>query len=564
MAHEPGGLTSRGLRALFEVGSPSGLTDGQLLERFATHAGLGSEQAFEAIIGRHGPMVLRACRGILGDDHEAMDAFQATFLVLARKGRSLWVGDSLGPWLHRVACRAASKARAGAARRRELERRMAEVAMDPGSKADRLDDLASILHEELDRLPEHYRAAIVLCDLQGHTCEETARRLGCAVGTVGSRLSRGRERLRSRLARRGLAPTAGSIVLAFAGEALAAPVPGSLATATLRGAVAVATSRATAGASSAAVASLAEDVSRSLIMAKIRSITVGLAVACGLTLAAGGTYRAIARPQAQDPATAKPADPPAPKPAAKDSKQAMLKRHKDFLLATFGNMRPLIVDARGVRFQCREVILYRDGTLKVYKFDPADGVEFARDEAQEPMVPPLRHNGPIREVNVFNDEKLLITTSDDEVKVWDGLSCELKKSIEGQFMRPLFFGRGVGGGRFATVDVAGRVVTLWDAKTLEPVGTIRPEGSPRLIGAGLSKDGRTLATIGEDHSVTLRDAADGKPFATLRPPTPPIAGVFGDAISGDKPVLHIDAPFWEGVKFLLPPEAKPAENSKAD
>ena len=81
-----GGLASRGVRSLLEVGSPASLTDGQLLERFATNQGLGSELAFEALLDRHGPMVLRACRGILRDDHEAMDAFQATFLVLAPQG----------------------------------------------------------------------------------------------------------------------------------------------------------------------------------------------------------------------------------------------------------------------------------------------------------------------------------------------------------------------------------------------------------------------------------------------------------------------------------------------
>jgi WD40 repeat protein len=237
-----------------------------------------------------------------------------------------------------------------------------------------------------------------------------------------------------------------------------------------------------------------------------------------------------------------------------------VKRHKDFIYATFGNMRPLIESPKGVRFQSREVILSKDGTVRVYNFDAVWDIDPARDEAMEPMVPPLRHDGPIRDVGIFDDDKLLITSSDDAVKVWDGLSCALRKSIEGQFMYPLFFSRGgLGGGRFATVDVTGQVVTLWDSKTLEPVGTIRPEGSPKLIGAGLSRDGRTLATIGEDHSVALRDAADGKPFAILRPPTPPIARVFVEANWTKKPVLQLDDPFWEGVKSLLPPVPEPAK-----
>lgn len=88
----------------------TGLTDRQLLERFATHHDQVGELAFEVLVERHGPMVLRACRSIARDEHDAMDAFQATFLVLVRKRGSLWVQDSLGPWLHRVACRAAGRA----------------------------------------------------------------------------------------------------------------------------------------------------------------------------------------------------------------------------------------------------------------------------------------------------------------------------------------------------------------------------------------------------------------------------------------------------------------------
>src|SRR4051812_25029591 len=116
----PGRIASRDLRTLFHAGTVGSLTDGQLLERFLCHRGEGGETAFAALVERHGPMVLNACRGILGDDHEAMDAFQATFLVLARKAGSLWVRDSLGPWLHRVASRVATRAKARGGRRRAI------------------------------------------------------------------------------------------------------------------------------------------------------------------------------------------------------------------------------------------------------------------------------------------------------------------------------------------------------------------------------------------------------------------------------------------------------------
>jgi RNA polymerase sigma factor (sigma-70 family) len=233
------------------------LTDGQLLERFATHDGEAAELAFEAIVERHGPMVHRACRGILRDDHEAMDAFQATFLVLVRHGRSLWVRDSLAPWLHRVACRAAARASVQVRRRKALERRAAE--MIAGRTNERVgDDLAATLHEELDRLPDRFRAPIVLCDLEGCTCEQAARHIGCPVGTVASRLARGRERLSRRLARHGVVPSVATIGIALSSDANGAAMPAAMADSTFR---------AVTGKASIATASLANSLSSSMIMA---------------------------------------------------------------------------------------------------------------------------------------------------------------------------------------------------------------------------------------------------------------------------------------------------------
>jgi RND family efflux transporter MFP subunit len=189
------------LRTLFSAGTIRDLTDGQLLERFATDRGEAAEQAFSTLVERHGPMVLRVCRGVLVDPHDTQDAFQATFLVPVKKARALWVRDSLGPWLHQVAFRTASCARAAAARRRRHER-CAAAAKTSHSEVG--DELGRVLHEEIERLPERFRAPLVLCDLEGRTHEQAARHLGWPVGTVKSRQSRGRERLRQRLLRRGL------------------------------------------------------------------------------------------------------------------------------------------------------------------------------------------------------------------------------------------------------------------------------------------------------------------------------------------------------------------------
>ena len=190
----------------FNVGTVGGLSDAELVERFVARRDPTAEAAFTVLVRRHGPMVHRVCRAIVRDHHAAQDASQATFLVLARKAGSLRVGNSLGPWLHGVACRVAAKARAAATRRRAHEARVA--GMTPTLVSDGLrEDLGPMIHEEIARLPDRYRTPIILCDLEGRTYEEAARAMGRPVGTIKSRLARGREQLRGRMIRRGVAPT---------------------------------------------------------------------------------------------------------------------------------------------------------------------------------------------------------------------------------------------------------------------------------------------------------------------------------------------------------------------
>ncbi|MHC5539532.1 RNA polymerase sigma factor [Singulisphaera rosea] len=215
------------IRTLFSVGMSAELTDGQLLERLVTRRGEEAGFAFAAVIERHGPMVLRTCLSVARHDHDAQDAFQAIFFILARRARSLWVRDPLGPWLHRVAFRVAVRARVAKVRRQEAEIRMAVMLSEDIAERTPL-DLRPVLHEEVERWPHHYRLPIVLCDLEGRTYEEAARCLRCPVGTIKSRLTRAREKPRTRLVRRGLAPTAGSLGLIGANEAISATIPSAL------------------------------------------------------------------------------------------------------------------------------------------------------------------------------------------------------------------------------------------------------------------------------------------------------------------------------------------------
>ncbi len=317
MAIRPKGTLERQLRTVFNLGTIGELTDGQLLERFATRGGEAAELAFAAVVERHGPMVLRVCRHALGDQNDAEDAFQATFLILVKQARSLWVRDSLGPWLHRVAHRVATRARLSAARRREHERRTAAAMPTVVYERGDWDELLSLLHQEIERLPERCRVPVVLCDLQGLTHERAARHLGWPVGTVKSRLARARELLRGRLSRRGMGLPAGLIFSekglggAFTFQGVGVVLPGTLVESTVRAAVPFAAGKALAvGVISSRVAILIEEAQKTMAVTKLK-LAAALVLVIGAAGAAGVLAQHGPRPgagpspeQAQGPASA--------------------------------------------------------------------------------------------------------------------------------------------------------------------------------------------------------------------------------------------------------------------
>jgi RNA polymerase sigma factor (sigma-70 family) len=201
---------------------PAMMTDAELLHALARR----DPAAVEAIVRRHGPLVLRVCRDVLGDPDDADDAFQATFLVLVRKAGSIRQPDALGRWLYGTAHRIAVRARVAARRRRARERGGMEVsAMAPAPVADDHHEVRPILHDELGRLPERLREPLVLCYMEGCRYEEAARRLEVPLGTLKARLGRGRELLRSRLARRGVAVSAVLLLLLLSERSEAVPAP---------------------------------------------------------------------------------------------------------------------------------------------------------------------------------------------------------------------------------------------------------------------------------------------------------------------------------------------------
>ena len=289
----------RDFQTLFDLGTTGAQSDSELLDHFLARCGEEAEIAFAAVLARHGPMVLRVCRRTLADPLDAEDAFQVTFLVLARKARTIARRDSLANWLYGVAVRTAREVRTNAARRRKREGEMKERlrADVPTDGPD--DELRLALDDELSRLPESFRAAVVLCDLEDKTHKEAARILGVPVGTVSSRLVRARSLLRARLARRGLDPSAADPPR----DGPAMTVPPALIAATSRAAAQFAMHGTLAGTAPAYLATLTQLVLKTMLVAKLTSkgMLLSAALFCSLgAVAVGGGVLAL-RWAAADP-----------------------------------------------------------------------------------------------------------------------------------------------------------------------------------------------------------------------------------------------------------------------
>jgi RNA polymerase sigma factor (sigma-70 family) len=386
-------MLSGQLATLFGPGTCAGLSDGELVDRFRTGRDEAGERAFEAIVTRHGPMVLGICRNFLEDPTDAHDAFQAVFLVLARRAGAIRKGESLGSWLYGVAVRVAARARTTAIRRRIRDRRVlaaaSTAALAGGSPEAGVvgpaepDDGAAVVHDEVARLPKRYRTPIVLCYFEGLTHDEAAARLSWPVGTVRSRLSRARDRLRGRLTRRGVvapstigplaawliagqspATASAAIRAATAAAPLPVHIPGSLARAAVR---AAAGQPMTAGTVSAASQSLADGVLATMMLKKV-IVTAGVIAMLGIGSGTGlflvRASRAQDRPAASDETTKTARRPPdgpdAPKPADVDT---LLKQ---------------LIDAARQRLEAQKAY-YEQGRITIDRYIDA-GTELARVE----------------------------------------------------------------------------------------------------------------------------------------------------------------------------------------
>jgi RNA polymerase sigma factor (sigma-70 family) len=482
----------RYLRGLIGLRGGGDLSDAQLLQRFVTHR---DPAAFETLVQRHGPMVLGVCRQLLRDPQDAEDAFQATFLVLARKAGAIAQRELVGNWLYGVAYRVAVRARARASRRQARERQGAdmtatEAADDAGER-----ELRPVLHEEVNRLPAKYRLPVVLCYLEGKTNAEAARELGWPTGTVSGRLARARDLLRRRLVRRGLTLSAAVAVL-LARDATAVPPP--LLAATVRAALLCLAGPAAAGLIPAQVTSLVKGVLQAMFMTKVKKALVVLLVALLITGAGLLALRAPAEPP--QPPGAAPAGPPAaaetpqPGPAAKE--RATLTGHGGMVWAVaFSPDGKTLATVSGLYDKPGELILW----------DAVTGKEKAR--AREPKG--------IRSVAFSPDGKLIATADyyDNHVRLRDPETGTVRTVLDqGSPNNAVAFSPD--GKLLAVGLLQDKSVKLWDVAGGREVRTLRGH-TDWVPHVAFSPDGRLLASGGRDKTVRLWDVQTGQEYATL-------------------------------------------------
>jgi RNA polymerase sigma factor (sigma-70 family) len=333
------------LRHIRKLGQPS--TDRQLLDDFQAR---GDETAFTALVGCHGPMVLRVCRRVLGHEQDAEDAFQATFLVLARSVGSIRRREALAGWLHGVAYRTAMKAKRSAARRRNHEAKLR--ALPPKtSPAPRWHEVQAVLDEEIQRLPESFRSAFILCALEGNTKAEAADKLGCKEGTISSRLDRARKLLQQRLARRGIKLTVLLGALSLVESGSEASVPAALVRTVSQFGLLVAAGGPAARVIPVQVARLATGVTRAMFLTKSK---LALAMLFAGVVCAAATCWAFSNQQ--PPSTAEPEA-----GAPKKSPQATAPRAAD---EEFIDVRGRVLDAGGKPLPGARLFVY-DGDKMV-------------------------------------------------------------------------------------------------------------------------------------------------------------------------------------------------------
>ncbi|MBI1913371.1 MAG: sigma-70 family RNA polymerase sigma factor [Planctomycetes bacterium] len=440
----------RRVRALLDTHPAA--PDEQLLDRFVAER---DEEAFAALVRRHGALVHAACRRVLDHEEDVDDVFQATFLVLARQARSVRRRDAVGAWLYGVARRLALRARVAAARRRRHESQAPPLPEAVSADDITWRDLRRVLDEELSRLPEKYQAPLVLCYLEGRTQDEAAHALGWKKRTLKARLAEGRRRLRKQLARRGLSLSAALAGPLLCARPAAARVSEVTATTTARAALLYASGRA-AGTIPARVLTLAERGLSTMFLAKVQA-TLAVVVT---TFFLGGLAILLAQ---------RPADSPRP-PAAEKAQ----------------------VDQAGDPLPAGAVL--RLGTGR------------------------FRHSGGSKELAFSPDGKTLLTQSKNTLlRFWETATGRLLAAVETDDYLFDGFALSGDGRRFASAGTlkdedgfqSRGIVRLWDTATRKEIRTIRLGEKDRPSLVAFTPDGKAVV-VAVDATVRIWDTGSGE------------------------------------------------------
>jgi RNA polymerase sigma factor (sigma-70 family) len=476
--------------------------DGQLLERYVKE---GDEAAFAALVQRYGSLVFGVCKRVLQDPHDAEDAFQATFLVLVRKAPTLDRSGPIGNWIYTVAYRTAAKARANAARRRNFEKRALPMPADQTIDYAILQELRPVLDQEINRLPEKYRAPLVLCYLQGKTNEQAAHELGWPSGSMSRRLAQGRKLLHKALVGRGfMLPALSGTVLGtlLTSEASASAVPGSLAATTVKAAM-LFNAKTVVGtaALSPSAAALAEETLRALVIPKLKVVSLvllKLVLPLGLmTFGAAVTWEVLPalRNSAYDPGSHAWQHTACQKVWEHDTTLygrttpvAVLAAAPDGVTIASGGERPdptiQLLDLPSRRVRDNGVLAGHEDTVTALAFSP--------------------------------DGRLLASGSQDQsIRLWDLTRSDYPSAVlrghdkgvtSVAFVPP-------GSNLLVSAGLDG-TIKLWDVATSRCVKTLPADAGP-VACLAVSPEGKILASGGFDGTVHLWDLSGGKVPRTL-------------------------------------------------
>jgi RNA polymerase sigma factor (sigma-70 family) len=525
--------------------------DTELLGRYLREQ---DESAFADLVTRHGPMVLRVCRRVLGEGDAADEALQATFLVLARRAAAVHPAEALPAWLHGVASRVALKARSTALRRgQHAPRPLAHDPPDrrPGPLAEAgARELLTVLEEEVARLPESYRLAVLLCCFEGATQEEAARRLGWTPGSLQGRLERGRKRLHERLARRGFVLGV-ALTAVESSRALAAPVRGACLDAVLAAASSVAAGQPLSPEFvSARVIGLAEGVLNAMFLTRIKSVLGVLLVAA--TLMAGGTallpYQSAVAARQDRP----PLRPQAPARKTEKARRPKVDRNwkEELVIRPHGPMGDQLYCAAfspdGKMIACG---LSHNGKL----LDATNGKETAVLDVNHPMCLAFSPDGKtlatghlsalilwdvetakstatldpntnnMSQVQFSPDGKFLVSAEVGTVRLWSmATKKEVRRFDTGEVNRVVYAAVfSPDGKRLATAEGPARTLKLWEVSTGKEIRTIKAAHTEYAVAVAWSPDGTVLASSGGEGLVKLWDVKTGKALAIL---TGPVTG----------------------------------------